>query len=86
MICILGIAGLYYYTLLYCPCGFCPKLGHAKYFNWHKKAIVKSCPPFYEALTDSQREKMLLEEIGTRKRTGIAHLSDDSLKKLMLSF
>ena len=29
---------------------------------------------------------MLLEEIGSRKRTGIAHLSDESLKKLMLSF
>ena len=83
---ILILSGFYYYVLLYCPCDFCPKLGHAKYFNWHKKVIVKSCPSFYEALTDCQREKMLLEEIGTRKRTGIAHLSDDALKKLMLSF
>lgn len=48
--------------------------------------MVKKIGTFYEVLTDEQRESMLFEEIQTRKRTGIQHLSNESLKKLMLSF
>ena len=47
--------------------------------------LKKKCASFYEVLSDSQRESLIKEEIGTRKRTGIRHLTDETLKKLMLS-
>lgn len=40
---------------------------------------------FYDVLSSRQKENMLIEEVQTRERTGIRHLSDDTLKKLMLS-
>ena len=47
--------------------------------------MPKRLPSFFHVLTDEQRQAMLIEEVQTRRRTGIQHLSDAVLKKLMLS-
>ena len=65
---------------------WCCRYGAIKYAFFDTTTVTKSTPSFYSALSDRQREAILREEIGTRKRTGIQHLSDESLKKLMLSF
>ena len=45
--------------------------------------IRKECASFTESLSSYRREELLKEEIVTRRRTGIKHLSDEILKKLM---
>ena len=64
----------------------CCKYGNLKYVFFDTTSVKKRTPTFFSALSDRQREAMLREELGTRKRTGIEHLSDETLKKLMQSF
>ena len=70
----------------FCPsCDFCPKFYLSRYWKLDKQVMTKKLPSYYDILSEEQREALLIEEIQTRKRTGIQHLSDDVLKKLLLS-
>ena len=81
----------YLLAMRFCPAKFsccCPRIGHSKYYSgsdFEKIGTKKENRNFYEVLTDTQKESLLREEAGNRMRTGIAHLSEDSIKKLMLA-
>lgn len=81
---------LYYVTMRIIYSFACMKsrarVGVSKYWEFDSQVVTKKCTPFYKALSNSQRERYLREEVGTRLRTGIAHLSDEALTKLILSF
>ena len=64
-----------------CKC----RLGHSKYWDFDKIVTCKKVCNFTETLTNHQRESWLREEVGTRMRLGIEHLSDESIGQLMLS-
>lgn len=68
------------------PLSWCCRCGIVKFLFFDTSIGKKqSQVSFYDALTDKAREQMLREEIGTRDSTGIEHLSDKVLKRLMQS-
>lgn len=66
-----------YYLLSYlfyscCPAfDYFPKCCLSRNWKLNKKVIVKRLPNFYAVLSNEQSESMLIEEVQTRKRTGI---------------
>ena len=62
-----------------------PRFGMMSYWDLDKKFKPKKQFTFYDVLSQNQKRSLILEEVQTRQRTGISHLSDEVLKKLMLS-
>ena len=85
MVSLLLLATLYSITFrIFRSCCKC-RYGHSKYWDFDKIVTCKKVCNFVDTLTNHQRESWLREEVGTRMRLGIEHLTDESIGQLMLS-